>query len=107
MRTPAKLGLLATLYFSQGLPFGFFTQALPALMRQQGVSLAAIGLSTLLALPWGLKFLWAPLVDRHAHARAGARRGWLLPLQLLSAAVLVALAHADPARSLTWLVVGV
>ncbi len=101
MRTPAKLGLLATLYISQGLPFGFFTQALPAVMRQQGISLAAIGLSTLLALPWGLKFLWSPWVDR------GPRRRWLLPLQVASATVLLLLALADPGRSLTWLIVGV
>ncbi|MCH9685972.1 MAG: MFS transporter, partial [Deltaproteobacteria bacterium] len=80
MRPPAKLGLLATLYFSQGLPFGFFSQALPAVMRQQGISLATIGLSTLLALPWGLKFLWAPLVDRTGDVRGGRRRAWLLPL---------------------------
>lgn len=105
--TPHKLGLLATLYFSQGLPFGFFTQALPAVMRQQGVSLAAIGLSTLLALPWALKFLWAPLVDRQHGSPRGHRRAWLLPLQLTGAAVLLALAFADPQRSLAWLVVGV
>ncbi len=101
MRTPAKLGLLATLYISQGLPFGFFTQALPVVMRQQGISLAAIGLSTLLMLPWGLKFLWAPWVDR------GPRRRWILPLQLASATVLLLLALADPGRTLTWLIVGV
>lgn len=105
--TPRKLGLLATLYFSQGLPFGFFTQALPAVMRQQGISLAAIGLSTLLALPWALKFLWAPFIDRHDGARGGRRRGWLLPLQLGGVAVLLALALADPAHGLTWLLVGV
>jgi len=105
--TTTKLGLLATLYFSQGLPFGFFTQALPAVMRQQGVSLAAIGLSTLLALPWGLKFLWAPLVDRRGDFRGGRRRRWIFPLQLCSAAVLLLLALADPAHSLVWLIIGV
>ncbi len=105
--TATKLGLLATLYFSQGLPFGFFTQALPAVMRQQGVSLAAIGLSTLLALPWGLKFLWAPWVDRRGDFRGGRRRRWILPLQLSSAVVLLLLALADPAHSLAWLIVGV
>lgn len=105
--TAKKLGLVASLYFSQGLPFGFFTQALPALMRQQGVSLAAIGLSTLLALPWGLKFLWAPWVDRRGSARFGRRRSWLIPLQLTSATVLLLLALADPEHSLTWLIVGV
>lgn len=104
---PRTLGLLSVLYFSQGLPFGFFVQALPAVMRQQGVSLAAIGLGTLLTLPWALKLLWAPLVDRRGGSRLGARRGWLLPLQLGSVALLVALAFVDPAHSLAWLVVGV
>lgn len=104
---PRTLGLLGALYFSQGLPFGFFIQALPAVLRQAGVSLAAIGLSTLLSLPWALKLVWAPLVDRHAGSRLGARRGWLLPLQLASVALLLALALVDPARSLAWLVLGV
>jgi len=104
---PRTLGLLATLYFSQGLPFGFFIQALPAVLRQQGVSLAAIGLSTLLTLPWALKLFWAPLVDRHQGSRLGPRRGWLVPLQLASVALLVALAFVDPAVSLSWLVLGV
>lgn len=104
---PRTLGLLSALYFSQGLPFGFFIQALPAVLRQQGVSLAAIGLSTLLTLPWALKLLWAPLVDRHQGSRLGPRRGWLLPLQLASAALLVALAFVDPSASLAWLVLGV
>jgi MFS transporter, PAT family, beta-lactamase induction signal transducer AmpG len=104
---PRTLGLLAALYFSQGLPFGFFIQALPAVLRQQGVSLAAIGLSTLLMLPWALKLVWAPLVDRHQGSCLGPRRGWLLPLQLASVALLLALAFADPAESLAWLVLGV
>jgi len=104
---PRTLGLLSALYFSQGLPFGFFVQALPAVMRQEGVSLAAIGLGTLLTLPWALKLLWAPLVDRRGGSPLGARRGWLLPLQLASVALLVALAFVDPARALPWLLLGV
>jgi MFS family permease len=103
----AKLSLLATLYFSQGLPFGFFTQALPALMREHGVSLEHIGLASLLALPWVLKFLWAPFVERHYSPRWGRRRSWLLPLQIAAAAVMGILALADPAEALMWLVLGV
>jgi RhtX/FptX family siderophore transporter len=79
-----KLGLLGSLYFSQGLPFGFFTQALPLLMRARGYSLESIGLSSLLAAPWALKFVWSPLVDRW-----GTRKAWILPLQLLTALTLV------------------
>jgi PAT family beta-lactamase induction signal transducer AmpG len=90
--------LLGSLYFSQGLPFGFFTQALPVLLRKQGWALGEIGLSSLLALPWALKFLWAPLVDRHSLAGLGRRRSWIVPLQLLTAAILVALAAAGTER---------
>ena len=62
---PFRLGLLSCLYFSQGLPFGFMSQALPALLRSYDVSLEKIGLVSLVALPWALKFLWAPYVDHY------------------------------------------
>ncbi len=87
----AKLGLLGALYFSQGLPFGFFTQALPVMLRQQGLSLGTIGLTSLLAIPWALKFLWAPLVDRFGSARFGMRKSWIVPLQCASALILLIL----------------
>ena len=89
-----KWGLLGALYFSQGLPFGFFTQSLPVVLRKEGHSLIAIGLVSLLALPWALKFLWAPAVDRHYSARFGKRRSWILPLQGASVAALLLLALA-------------
>lgn len=95
-RTLGKLWLLSTLYFSQGLPFGFFSQALPALMRQRGYSLEHIGLSSLLAAPWAFKFLWAPLVDRTGAGKPGRRKAWILPLQALAALTLVALAFLEP-----------
>ncbi len=88
MRTLPKLGLLATLYFSQGLPFGFFYNSVPTLMRSQGYSLTAISLSTLMGLPWMLKFLWAPFVDRYRTGPLGPRRTFILPLQLCSIALL-------------------
>ncbi|NMO13747.1 MFS transporter [Pyxidicoccus fallax] len=92
MKTSTKLALLSSLYLSQGLPFGFFTQALPVLLRKQGLSLPAIGLAHLLALPWALKFLWAPLMDRYGSRHWGRRRGYILPLQCLSTGLLLSLA---------------
>ncbi|MFK8002524.1 MAG: MFS transporter [Polyangiales bacterium] len=92
-----KWTLLGALYFSQGLPFGFFTQSLPVVLRKEGHSLIAIGLVSLLALPWALKFLWAPLVDRHYSKRVGKRRSWILPLQAASVAALLLLALAPDA----------
>ncbi|MFC6010761.1 MFS transporter [Nocardia lasii] len=100
--TVSTLVLLSSLYFAQGLPFGFFTQALPVVLRESGFSLVAISASSVLFLPWALKFLWAPYVDRY-----GTRRTWLLVLQLLSAAVALVLACLDLSSSLRWMFVGV
>ena len=71
-----QLQLLGALYVAQGLPFGFFTVALPVLMRDAGWSLTAISFLQFLALPWALKFLWAPVLDHH-----GSRRTWLRVFQ--------------------------
>lgn len=96
MKTGHKLALLSCLYISQGLPFGFFTQALPVFMRDQGVSLTGIGLSYLLALPWGLKFLWAPYIDRWRGGALGPRRSWILPLQWGAAALMLLISVLEP-----------
>ena len=87
--------LLALLYFAQGLPSGLIAKALPALLRDQGVSLSLIGFTSALALPWALKFLWAPLIDRY-----GTRKQWLLGLNGLSLALMAVVASRDFA---TWI----
>lgn len=94
---PSKtLFLLVTLYLAQGLPSGFITQALPAILRQYNVSLAMIGWSGLLLVPWGIKFIWAPVVDRFYSAKFGQSRSWIVPLQLLSVVVLLGVAFFNP-----------
>ncbi len=89
-----RVGALAGLYFAQGLPFGFFTQSLPIILRQEGRSLGEIGLASLLGLPWALKFLWSPIVDRRYIARFGRRKSWIVPLQIATVLALLMLAAA-------------
>lgn len=84
------LGLLMALYFAQGLPAGLLGKALPTLLREQGVSLAAIGFTSLLAVPWALKFLWAPFIDRF-----GTRKRWLVALNLLTLGLMLLVASRD------------
>ena len=92
----ATLILLAALYCAQGLPSGLIAHSLPSLLRQQGVDLAWIGLLKLLALPWLLKVLWAPWVDRMASPRLGHHRGWILPLQATVILCVTTLAANSP-----------
>lgn len=110
MRTVARSGtipagtlvLLTALYFAQGLPYGFFTQALPVVLRESGFSLIEISATGVLFAPWALKFLWAPYVDHY-----GTRRQWLLSLQLTASVVTLGLACLDLSSSLRWLLVGI
>jgi PAT family beta-lactamase induction signal transducer AmpG len=62
--------------------------------------MAEIGLASLLSLPWVLKVLWAPLVDRWWSPRIGRRRSWMLPAQLGMLGCTLALAHFDPSEGL-------
>jgi MFS family permease len=84
------VGLLSVLYFAQGLPSGLIAKALPPLLREYGVSLSVIGFTSALALPWALKFLWAPFVDRH-----GSRRQWLLALNGTTFGLMLVVASRD------------
>ena len=59
-----SVSLLFLLYFLQGLPYGFQVKFLPLLLRARNLSLSRVGLTRLLSVPWVLKFLIAPLVDR-------------------------------------------
>ncbi|MCU1719168.1 MFS transporter [Pseudomonas sp. 5P_3.1_Bac2] len=82
--TPGRLELtvIVTLYLAHALPLYFFTVALPAILRSQGVDLRWIGMLSLLYIPWAFKFLWAPLIDRYHVKHLGRRKTWLLLTQL-------------------------
>lgn len=90
-----KFVLLSSLYTSQFLPSAFFFQALPIFLRQQGASLGVIGLLGLLTLPWMLKFLWAPLVDRYGSRRWGHYKSWIVVTQILLVLILISCASLD------------
>jgi MFS family permease len=54
------------------------------------VALSTIGFTSMLALPWALKFAWAPLIDRY-----GSRKQWLLALNALAMTLMLVVASRD------------
>ena len=69
-----KLSTFFCLYLAQAVPMSFFTTALQVTMREQRFSLSAIALLQLVKLPWILKMLWSPLVDRACTTMRGYKR---------------------------------
>lgn len=100
MRTRTKLLWIVFLYLAQGLPFGIVNECFPVYFRRHGVGLQEIGLFTLVGLPWSLKFLWSPLVDRF-----GERRTWIASALGAMAAILLILPFIDASHPtvLVWL----
>lgn len=84
--------------FVSGLPLLLTGSVLQAWLKEEGADLATIGLFALTGLPYALKFLWAPLMDRYAPLALGRRRAWLLLAQLALIAALVALAASSPGQ---------
>ncbi len=71
--------IVPTLYFAEGLPYTMVNLMSIILLKNLGLDNKFIGLYTsLLALPWTLKLLWAPMVDLY-----GSRRGWIVVAQLV------------------------
>ncbi|SMF72240.1 MFS transporter, putative signal transducer [Xaviernesmea oryzae] len=62
------------LYVAQSVIGGITWTGLPAIMRSEGVPLDQIGYVSLIALPWALKFLWSPWVERYRLPPAGKNR---------------------------------
>jgi MFS transporter, PAT family, beta-lactamase induction signal transducer AmpG len=85
--------------FSSGLPLLLTGSVLQAWMTDEGVDLGTIGLFALVGLPYTLKFLWAPLVDRYCLPFFGRRRGWLIVIQMLLMASIAMLGLTQPASS--------
>jgi MFS family permease len=81
---------LFSLYIAQSVPMSFFSTVVPVIMRQEQYSLEAIGLLQLVKLPWIIKFLWAPLVDRHAKGKKQLRR-WIILSELFYAFVILSI----------------
>ena len=91
----AKLILLAALYAAQFILTTFFIQTVPIFMRQQNMSLDAIGFLSFLILPSALKFLWSPFIDRYRIHGLGHYRGWIICFQILLALVTFGCAFID------------
>jgi len=89
--------------FSCGLPLLLTITVLQAWMKEEGMDLTVIGLMALVGLPYTVKFLWAPFLDRFTLPFLGRRRGWLLVSQAALMLSISGLGFTDPGKS-PWVV---
>lgn len=93
---------VALLGFASGLPILMTLSTFSYWLSTLGVQKSAIGLASLLGLPYLLKFLWAPLLDLFSmplFGQLGHRKGWILLFLIIIAGIFFALAFIDPAKN--------
>ncbi len=102
----ARVLSMLFLGFASGLPFGILAEPLTAWLVDSGVSKTEIGLFALVSLPYSLKFLTAPFIDRlplPVLTRAfGRRRGWALAAQALLLAAIFCMGGTEPGAEILW-----
>ena len=99
----ARMLVALMMGFSCGLPLLLTISVLQAWMKEQGVDLTVIGMMALVGLPYTLKFLWAPFLDRFTLPFLGRRRGWLLVAQVALIFSIAGLGSTDPGNN-PWMV---
>lgn len=98
-----NLSTFFCLYLARAIPATFIMTALQVTLRQHGIGLATIGLLSLTRLPWSIKFLWAPLIDRHCVTVGDFKRLIIATETVFAAAILLA-GFFDVAGNLTLIV---
>ncbi len=85
--------------FASGLPLNLTGSTLQAWLASAQIDIKTIGVFSLVGLPYVLKFLWAPLLDRYLPPLLGRRRGWILLYQLALAVGIAVIGLSSPTRA--------
>ncbi len=88
------------LSFASGLPFNLTNFSLQAWLASSGIPVKTIGFLSLVALPYNVKFFWAPFLDRYAPPILDRRRGWIAVFQVCLAICIAAMGFCDPTTGL-------
>ncbi|OHE60050.1 MAG: muropeptide transporter AmpG [Thermodesulfovibrio sp. RBG_19FT_COMBO_42_12] len=94
-----SIAVITFLGFSSGLPLALTGGTLQAWMTVAGVDIRTIGIFALVGLPYTLKFLWSPLMDRFVPPWLGRRRGWIVITQLSLIIGISAMAFSSPEKA--------
>lgn len=100
-----KIAALLLLGFASGLPLFLTSRTLQAWMTDAQIDLGVIGWFSLISLPYTLKFLWSPLLDRFVPPFLGRRRGWLIITQVGLVLAIAAMAFQKPSQALEFLAI--
>jgi PAT family beta-lactamase induction signal transducer AmpG len=97
--TSRRIAAVTLLGFASGLPLALTSGTLQAWMAVDGVDIKTIGIFALVGLPYTVKFLWSPIMDRFVPPILGRRRGWIIITQIALILGIAAMAFNSPKQA--------
>ncbi len=97
--TSRRIATVTILGFASGLPLALTSGTLQAWMAVDGVDIKTIGIFALVGLPYTVKFLWSPIMDRFVPPLLGRRRGWIIITQVALILGIAAMAFNSPKQA--------
>jgi PAT family beta-lactamase induction signal transducer AmpG len=94
--TSRRMAVMALLGFSSGLPLPLTSGTLQAWLTMAGVDIRTIGIFSLVGIPYTVKFIWSPLMDRFVPPWLGRRRGWAVATQICLMIGITFMAFSSP-----------
>ena len=78
LKDAPRIMLLVILYSFQGLTFGFFMSTIQIVFKKY-LSYTELGVLSWCSMPFSLKLLWAPLIEKYYSKSFGKRKSWIVP----------------------------
>lgn len=97
---------VGSVYVAFGILVALIQGGLPPVFRAKGLSVAQSSMVFLLYLPFGLSFLWSPLLDRFHPPILSKRLGWIVIMQAFVALALVVVAFSEQQSAIMLIIVG-
>lgn len=97
--TTRRMAAMLFFGFASGLPLPLTAGTLQAWLTIAGVDLKTIGMFSLAGVPYTIKFLWSPFMDRFVPKWLGRRRGWIFPIQLALLGGIASMGFMTPAHA--------
>ncbi len=95
-----RLLIVFAMGFASGLPLLLTLSTLSLWLAEAGIDKTTIGLFALVGLPYSVKFLWSPIIDRMPlppfTTLLGRRRGWCIAIQAVLIVAILWMAMTDP-----------
>jgi len=87
-----------------GIPLYLILSTLFIWLTRENIDISTVGLFALTSIPWSIKFLWSPILDKYnvffLKNYLGHRKSWLLLIQFFLIPSLLFLGNLDPNKDL-------